>query len=103
MIARSGPARKIGWMPFCLRCGGLWNKNLMYTGLNSRFPPHFILSNRLTGEGLMDDVKSTYIDLGAIGSIAGYVPLDYRPVWRGDVLVGFEVFYYPLVQALAVE
>ena len=51
----------------------------------------------------MDDVKSTYIDLAAIESIDGYVPLDYRPVWQGDVLVGFEVFYYPLVQALAVE
>ena len=49
------------------------------------------------------DVKSAYIDLEAIGSIDGYVPMDYRPVWQGDVLVGFEVFYYPLVQALAVE
>ena len=47
------------------------------------------------------DVKSTYIDLEANGSIDGYVPLDYRPVWQGDVLVGFEVFHYPLVQALA--
>ena len=44
------------------------------------------------------DVKNTYIDLR---SLDGYVPLDYRPVWQGDVLVGFEVFHYPLVQALA--
>ena len=49
----------------------------------------------------MDDVKSTYIDLEANGSLDGYVPMDYRPVWRGDVLVGFEVFSYPPVQALA--
>lgn len=40
----------------------------------------------------MQDVKSFYVELGR--DVDGYLPMDYRPVWEGDVLVGVEIFYF---------
>ena len=38
------------------------------------------------------DVKNIYIEVPQ--DVDGYLPMDYRPVWQGDVLMGVEVFYY---------
>ena len=38
------------------------------------------------------DVKNLYIEVPQ--DVDGYLPMDYRPVWQGDILVGVEVFYY---------
>lgn len=40
----------------------------------------------------MQDVKSVYLEI--VSDMDGYLPMDYRPVWNRDVLVGVEVFYY---------
>ena len=38
------------------------------------------------------DLKDIYIEVPQ--DVDGYLPMDYRPVWVGDILVGVEVFYY---------
>ena len=40
-----------------------------------------------------DDVKTFLINLDKDDG-TGYAPMDYRPMWEGEILVGFEVFYY---------
>lgn len=44
---------------------------------------------------LIQDVKTFLISLDKDDG-TGYAPMDYRPMWEGEVLVGFEVFLYPI-------
>lgn len=41
----------------------------------------------------IQDVKTFLISLDKDDGM-GYVPMDYRPMWEGEMLVGFEIFYY---------